>query len=466
MDFDRDRRRKAFKIKVVQPIKWNTREERAKIMEAAGYCFGFVRAEDIPINLTTDSGTSAMSMAQWSALMDADEAYFNRKNFYDFEKAVKDFTGMKYILPTHQGRAAEHIVCAVLIKHKGSVIPANAHFGTTEIHAMRYGARPVNLPIEEALDSQKIYPFKGNIDINKFEELISKKGAENIPFLNMVMTNNFMAGQPVSMANLKEAAEIAHEHGIKVVIDAARLPENAYFIKERESGYKNKSIREICREACSYADVVHMSCKKCALVNMGGFIATNDEDLYMEMGALLVQFEGYLTYGGLTGRDLAAIAVGLNEGLDYDYLADRIGQVEYFAEQLRRRNVPIYEPPGGHAVYVDAERAYPHIPKEQYPAEALGVESYIEGGVAALGHPSSLGWTRTDPETGKPVPCPFEFTRYAIPRRVYFDCQLEYAADVIAYAVEKGEKVKGFRVKWVPKNEFLRVFIHRLERIK
>lgn len=460
-----DRRRIPFKIKMVEHIKWNTKTEREKIMRKADYCWAFIRAEDIPINLTTDSGTSAMSEDQWAAMMKGDESYFNRKNWYHFEKAVQDFTGYKYVLPTHQGRAAENLLCTALIKHKGCVIPANAHFGTTEAHARRLGANPINLPIKEALDPENRFSFKGNIDIRKLEELIDKKGAKNIPFINMVLTNNFTAGQPVSMANLKAVSELAHENGIKVVIDSARLPENAYFIKERESGYKNKSIEEICREIFSYADAMHMSAKKCALVNMGGFVATNDESLYNEMGGLLIQFEGYLTYGGLTGRDLEAVAVGLKEGLDYNYLAYRIGQVEYFAEELRKRKVPIYEPPGGHAVYVDAQKVYPHIPRNEFPAHALAVETYIESGVGADENPGSRGWSRTNPETGELEPPPFELVRFAIPRRVYCDSQLEYAADGVKVAMDKGEKVKGFKIKWAPENEFLRIFLYRLERL-
>ena len=457
-------RRTPFKIKVVEPIKWNTKEEREKIVKDADYCLAFMAAEDIPINLTTDSGTSAMSQDQWAGIMKGDESYFCCKNWYNFEKAVQDFTGYKYVLPTHQGRAAENLICSCLIK-PGDTIPANAHFGTTEVHARRLGANPVNLLLDEALDPEISMDFKGNIDVDKLRKLVKEKGARKISFLNMVLENNFTAGQPVSMANLRAASELAHENGIKVVIDSARVPENAYFIKEREQRYKDKSIREICREIFSYADVMHMSAKKCALVNMGGFVATNDKELYDAMGALLIQFEGYLTYGGLSGRDLEAVAIGLNEGLDYDYLADRVGQVEYFGRLLRERGVPFYEPPGGHGIYVTAEKAYPHIPKEEFVAQALAIETYIESGVMGIENPSSLGWSRTDTETGKYTPPPFELVRYAIPRRVYTDSQLEYAADGIKAAMDKGARVKGFRFKWRPEIEFLRIFQYRLERI-
>jgi len=454
-----------YRIKVVEPIKWNTKEERENIIKEADYCTGFLKAEDIPINFETDSGTSAMSQDQWAGMMKGDESYFCCKNWFHLEEAVKKFTGYKYILATHQGRAAENIICSCIIEKPGGVAPANAHYGTTEVHARRLGINPVNLYPEEALDTQALGDFKGNIDLNKLEDLIKKKGAKNIPFLNLVLTNNFTAGQPVSMANIKEASKIVHKNGIKVVIDSARIAENAFFIKEREPGYKNKSIREICREIYSYADIMHMSSKKGALVNMGGLIATNDKDFYEKMSAMLIQFEGYITYGGLSGRDLEALAIGLNEGLEYDYLASRIGQVKLLGDLLRKKGVPIYEPSGGHAIYVDAEKAYPHIPKEEFVAQVLAVQTYIESGVMGIESPSSLGWSRTDPETRKLMSPPFELVRYAIPRRVYTDSQIEYAAEGIKAAMNLGKALKGFRIKWIPKNEFLRIFQYRLERL-
>lgn len=454
-----------YRIKVVEPIKWNTREERERIIKQADYCTGFLKAEDIPINLETDSGTSAMSQNQWAGMMQGDESYFCGKNWYHLEKVTQDFTGYKYVLAAHQGRAAENIVCSTLIKKAGGFTPANAHFGTTEVHTRRLGIEPINLYPEEALDTQRPGDFKGNIDLDKLTDFIKKKGANNIPFLNMVLTNNFTGGQPVSMANLKAASEIAKMNGIKVVIDSARVAENAYFIKRREPGYQDKSIRDICREIYTYGDIMHMSSKKGALVNMGGLIATNDEDLYEEMSAMLIQFEGYITYGGLSGRDIEALAIGLNEGLDYDYLHHRISQVKLFGDYLKERGVPIYEPTGGHGVYVDGLLTYPHIPKEEFAAQAVAIQTYIESGVMGLENPSSLGWSRTDPETGILTSPPFELIRFSVPRRVYTDSQLEYAADGIKEAMDLGEKVKGFRIKWVPKNEFLRIFQYRLERL-
>ncbi len=454
-----------YRIKVVEPIKWNTREEREQIIKKAYYCTGFLKAEDIPINFETDSGTSAMSQDQWAGMMQGDESYFCCKNWYHLEKSIKDFTGYQYVLAAHQGRAAENIVCSCLIGKQGGVSPANAHFGTTEVHSRRLGVEPINLYSEEALDTQINKDFKGNIDLNKLEDMIKKVGAKNIPFLNMVLTNNFTAGQPVSMANLRAASELARKNGIKVVIDSARVAENAFFIKQREPGYQGKSIREICREIYTYGDLMHMSAKKGALVNMGGLIATNDKDLYERMGAMLIQFDGYITYGGLSGRDIEALAIGLNEGLEYDYLNHRIGQVKLFGDLLRKYGVPIYEPPGGHGIYVDALKAFPHIPKEEFTAQALAIQTYIESGVMGIENPSSLGWSRTDPETGKLMPPPFELVRYAVPRRVYTDSQIEYAAEGIKAAMDLGEKVKGFRIKWVPKNEFLRIFQYRLERL-
>ncbi|MEW5921681.1 MAG: tryptophanase [Bacillota bacterium] len=454
-----------FKIKVVEPIKWNTRAKREQIIRDAHYCFAYVPAEEIPINLLTDSGTSAMSQEQWAGMMRGDESYYGARNWYNFEKAVQDYTGFKYVLPAHQGRAAEHVVCRALIKKPGGTAYANAHFGTTEAHVRLLGANPVNLPVPEALDPEVPADFKGNINLEAFKKAIKEKGEDNIPFLNMVLVNNFTAGQPVSMANLKEASKLARENGIKVVVDAARVPENAFFIKEREAGYGNKSIREICNEIFSYADVMHMSAKKSALVNIGGFVATDDESLYEEMGQWLIMFDGFITYGGLSGRDLEAVAIGLSEGLDYDYLAHRVGQVEYLGNLLRERGVPIYEPTGGHGVYVNGEKVYPHIPKEEFAAHALSVETFIESGVYAAENPSSLGWSRTDPETGKYTPPPFELLRFAIPRRVYTDSQLEYTADGVKAAMDKGKQVKGFRFIWKPDNEFLRIFYYKLERL-
>lgn len=454
-----------YRIKVVEPIKWNTREERERLIEQADFCTGFLKAEHIPINLETDSGTSAMSQDQWAGMMQGDESYFCGKNWYHLEKAVQDFTGYQYVLAAHQGRAAENIVCSCLINEPGGYSPANAHFGTTEVHARRLGIEPINLYPDEALDTQINRPFKGNIDLDKLEDMIKRRGAKNIPFLNMVLTNNFTGGQPVSMSNLKAASEIARKKGIPVVIDSARVAENAYFIKHREPGYENKSIREICREIYSYGDIMHMSSKKGALVNMGGLIATNDKALYERMGAMLIQFEGYITYGGLSGRDLEALAIGLNEGLEYDYLHHRISQVKLFGDFLKEKGVPFYEPAGGHGIYVDGLMTYPHIPKEELAAQAVCIQAYIESGVMGIENPSSLGWSRTDPETGKLASPPFELIRYAIPRRVYTDSQLEYAADGIKDAMDLGEKVKGFRIKWVPENEFLRIFQYRLERL-
>lgn len=459
------KRKAPFKIKVVEPIKWNTRDKREQLIKEAHYCFAYVPAEEIPVNLLTDSGTSAMSQEQWAGMMRGDESYYCASNWYNFEKAVQDYTGFKYVLPAHQGRAAEHVVCRVLIKKPGTTAYANAHFGTTEAHARLFGANPVNLPAPEALAPETAADFKGNINLEAFEKAINEKGAAMIPFLNMVLVNNFTAGQPVSMANLRAASKLARKNGIKVVVDAARVPENAYFIKEREEGYGNRSIREICHEIFSYADVMHMSAKKGALVNIGGFIATNDQSLYEEMGQWLIIFDGFLTYGGLSGRDLEAVAIGLNEGLDYDYLAYRIGQVEYLGKLMREREIPIYEPVGGHAVYVNGEKAYPHLAKEEFAAHALSVQTYIEAGVYAGENPSSLGWSRTDPETGKYTPPPFELVRFAIPRRVYTDSQLEYTADGVKAALDQGGRVRGFRFVWKPDNEFLRIFYYKLERL-
>ncbi len=434
-------------------------------MKDACYCFGYVPAEEIPINLLTDSGTSAMSQEQWAGMMRGDESYFGAKNWYNFEKAVRDYTGFKYVLPAHQGRAAEHVVCRALIKEPGGTVYANAHFGTTEAHARLLGANPVNLPVPEALNTEVPGDFKGNINIDAFKAAIAARGAHKIPFLNMVLVNNYTAGQPVSMANLREASRLARQHGIKVIVDGARVPENAFFIKEREAGYGDQSIRQICREIFSYSDVMHMSAKKSALVNMGAFVATDDQSLYEEMGQWLIIFDGFITYGGLTGRDLEAVAVGLNEGLELDYLAHRVGQVEYLGRLMRERGIPIYEPAGGHAIYVDGEQAYPHIPREDFGAHALSVETYIESGVYAAENPSSLGWSRTDPETGQYTPPPFELVRFAIPRRVYTENQLEYTADGVKKAIRKGRRVKGFRYTWKPDNEFLRIFYFRLERL-
>jgi tryptophanase len=447
-----------FKIKVVEPIRMTTREQRERILQDSGYNLFLVHADDVLIDLLTDSGTAAMSADQWSGIMKGDEAYACSRSFYRFQDAVLDIFGFKYVIPTHQGRAAERILFSCLCE-KGHVVPNNTHFDTTRANIEFRGAEAVDLPIEEALDPSHEHPFKGNMDIEGLEQLIDRVGAKNIPLAMITITNNSGGGQPVSMENIRRVKQVVEPHGIPLYVDACRFAENAYFIKLREPGYENKSVKEIAQEMFSYTDGCTMSAKKDALVNIGGFLCTNDDVLAEQERDLLILTEGFPTYGGLAGRDLEAIATGLEEVLHEDYLTYRIASTKYLGEALTKGGVPIVRPPGGHAIYIDAKAMLPHIPPEQFPGQALVVELYREAGIRAV-EIGSLMFGKDDQATGEFVPSKMELVRLAIPRRVYTQSHVDYLVEAILAVNERREAIRGLKLTY--QAPFLRHFSARL----
>jgi tryptophanase len=433
-----------FKIKTVSPIKMIGRTEREQIIKAAHYNVFKIHSEDIFIDLITDSGTSAMSDAQWSAMMIGDEAYASASSWFKLESTLKEIFGYKYLLPAHQGRGAEKTLFKAMIK-PGQTVPNNMHFSPDRITDS--GGILANLIIEEGKKLQSDHPFKGNLDVEKLKDLIENVGPQNIPMVMVTVTCNNAGGQPVSIANLKEVRETASHYGLPVILDAARIAENAYFIKERETGYQDKSIVEIIREISSCSDGCVVSSKKDGLVNIGGFVGINDDSLYEVMQSYTLMWEGYITYGGLAGRDLEAMAVGYREVVDEDYLRYRIGQVRYLGDQLQKEGVPITTPVGGHGVWIDSQRFCPHIPPEQYPGVAITTALYIEGGIRAC-ELGNLAFSKRDEETGEVLSFPeVDLVRLAVPRRVYTSRHMDYIAAVAGEAHRNRDKLKGFKVK-------------------
>ena len=435
-----------FRIKVVEPIRMTTREERLEHLKRARYNVFKLRSEDVLLDLLTDSGTSAMSAQQWAGVMAGDESYAGSPSFYRFERAVKEIFGFEQVIPTHQGRAAERILFSTMCG-PGQVVPNNTHFDTTRANCEAAGARAVDLPIQEGLIPASLHPFKGNMDVPGLEALVAEVGAQAIPVCMLTVTNNTGGGQPVSMANIRAVSEVSRRNGIPLYIDACRFAENAYFIKLREEGYQERSVREIVREMFSYADGCTMSAKKDGLANIGGFLATNDARLAQQERDLLILTEGFPTYGGMSGRDLEAIAVGLEEVLHEDYLEYRLASVRYLGEHIAREGVPIVQPPGGHAVYIDAAAFLPHVPPRQLPGQSLVAELYVEGGIRGV-EVGTVMFGREDPSTGEEETAAMELVRLAMPRRVYTQSHVDFMVEAIVEVYRRRDRIGGFEFSY------------------
>jgi tryptophanase len=437
-----------YRIKVVEPLKMTSREQRVQIIKDAHFNIFNIPAEDVFVDLLTDSGTSAMSQDQWAGIMTGDESYAGCRNWFHLEETIKDITGYKYVIPTHQGRPAENILMLIHIK-PGLNALGNMFFDSTHAHVETKGGIPHDLVIDEGFDSESDYPFKGNVDIDKLEARIKKDGVENIALIHVTVTCNNNGGQPVSMSNLKAVRELADKYGLPFFLDAARFAENAFFIKLREPGYQDKSIKEIAREMFSYADGCTMSSKKDGLVNIGGFLALNDENKYRQAQQFLILLEGFVTYGGLAGRDLEALAIGLKEVLDVSYLANRIRQVHFLGNQLLDAGVPVVKPLGGHCIMLDMKRFLPNIPQEHFPSESFSVALYVDSGTRALGL-GQMAFGSENPETGEVVYSPLEVVRFAIPRRVYTDNHMDLVAKSVIRVYEQRDQLKGMKITWAP----------------
>ncbi|MCU0453007.1 MAG: tyrosine phenol-lyase [Bacteroidetes bacterium] len=448
-----------FKIKMVEPLKMLKREERQKCLEEAGYNTFLLRSEDVYIDLLTDSGTNAMSDWQWAGMMTGDEAYAGSKNYYNLEQAVQHYYGYKYLVPTHQGRGAEHIISQILIK-PGTFVPGNMYFTTTRLHQELAGGTFVDVIVDEAHDPANLHPFKGNVDLNKLDALVKKVGADKIPYITIGVTVNMAGGQPVSMANLKEVRAYCQKHGIRVVLDATRAIENAHFIRTREKGYGNTSLAAILREMCSYSDAATMSGKKDLLVNIGGFLALNEWDVFEEARNMVVVYEGLHTYGGLAGRDMEAMARGLVEAVSEDHMRARVGQVEYVGEKLIEAGIPVVRPIGGHAVFLDAKAFLPHLKQVQFPAQTLAAELYLESGIRSMER--GIVSAGRNKETGDHYYPKLELVRLTFPRRVYTQAHCDVLIESVEAVYENRTKIKGLKMVYEPK--YLRFFQARFER--
>ena len=448
-----------FRVKVVEPIRMTTREEREAYLKEVWYNLFLLRAENVIIDLLTDSGTAAMSSEQWAAVMRGDESYAGSSSYYRFEASVRDIFGFKHVIPMHQGRAAERILFSVMCK-PGQIIPNNTHFDTTRANIEYTGAEALDLPIPEFFEPALFHPFKGNMDTEALLRLIGRVGPGRIPLVMLTVTSNSGGGQPVSMANMREVADICSRYGIPLYLDACRFAENAYFIKLREAGYEDKSVREIAGEMFSLADGCTMSAKKDGLANIGGFLCTNDDLLAQQEKDLLILTEGFPTYGGLAGRDLDAIAVGLQEVLHEDYLEYRFASIGYLGRHIADAGVPIVEPPGGHAIYIDAKAMLPHIPPSQYPGQALAVELYREAGIRSC-EIGSVMLAAPNPHDEKEKPAAMELVRLAIPHRVYTQSHVDYVIEAILQVHQRRESIRGYNIIHQP--PFLRHFSARFE---
>ncbi len=449
-----------WKIKMVEPLNVISREEREKALTEAGFNTFLLRSDDVYIDLLTDSGTGAMSDRQWAGMMMGDEAYAGSRNFYHFEAAVQKVYGYKYIVPTHQGRGAEHLISQAVIK-KGQIVPGNMYFTTTRLHQELAGGMFTDVIIDEAHDPANLHPFKGNIDLDKVQKLIDEYGAEKIAYISVAGTVNMAGGQPVSMANIKALRALCDKHGIKVYLDATRMMENSYFIQEREEGYAGKSIAEILTEFCSYTDAAWMSAKKDNLVNIGGWLAVNDWTLFEELRNLVVVYEGLHTYGGLAGRDLEAMAIGIEESVKDQHIRSRIGQVLYLGELLTDWNIPIVQPVGGHAIFLDAKAFYPHLKQIEFPAQTLAAELYLDSGIRSMER--GIASAGRDAKTGDHYYPKLELTRLTIPRRVYTQAHMDVVAEAVKAVYDARETTRGLKMVYEPK--YLRFFQARFERL-
>ncbi len=449
-----------WKIKMVEPLTVTTRAERETALAAAGFNTFLLRSDDVYIDLLTDSGTNAMSDRQWAGMMLGDEAYAGSRNFYHLEEVLQTYYGYKHIIPTHQGRGAEHLISQAAIR-KGQVVPGNMYFTTTRLHQELAGGIFVDVIIDEAHDSQVLHPFKGNIDLDKLEALIAKEGADNVAYVSLAGTVNMAGGQPVSMANVKAVHELCKKNGIRLFLDATRMVENCFFIQEREEGYADKPLAAILKEFCSHTDGAWMSAKKDSLVNIGGWIAVNDPVLFEELRNLVVVYEGLHTYGGLAGRDLEAMAIGVVESVQDDHMRSRIGQVRYLGELLTDWEIPIVHPMGGHAIFLDAKGFYPHIPQSAFPAQLLAAELYLDSGIRSMER--GVASAGRDPKTGDHHYPKLELTRLTIPRRVYTQAHMDVVAESVKAVFDARESTKGLKMVYEPK--YLRFFQARFERL-
>jgi tyrosine phenol-lyase len=449
-----------WKIKVVEPLHVTDRAGRQAALEGAGYNTFLLRSEDVYIDLLTDSGTSAMSDRQWAGMMLGDEAYAGSRNFYHLEEAVQRFYGYRFVVPTHQGRGAEHLISQACIS-AGDHIPGNMYFTTTRLHQELAGGTFHDVIVDEAHDPTDPHPFKGNIDLGKLERLIEEVGASKIPYVSLAATVNMAGGQPVSMANVRAVRELCDRHGIRVFLDATRLVENAFFIQEREAGYADRSIAAIALEFCSHTDAAWMSAKKDNLVNIGGWLAVNDETLFEELRNMVVVYEGLHTYGGMAGRDMEALAIGIAESMDDDHIRSRIGQVRYLGELLTDWGIPIVQPVGGHAIFLDARRFYPHLEQDLFPAQTLAAELYLDSGIRSMER--GIASAGRDPRTGDHYRPKLELTRLTIPRRVYTQAHMDVVAESVKACFDTRDEARGLRMVYEPR--YLRFFQARFEPI-
>lgn len=448
-----------YKMKMVELLKMTSRPQRLKAIKKAGYNTFLLPSEDVYIDLLTDSGTSAMSDRQWAGMMMGDESYAGSRNFYRLEHAIQKYYGYKHIIPTHQGRGAENILSKVLIK-KGDIIPGNMYFTTTRLHQELAGGAFVDVIIDEAHDPESSYPFKGNIDLNKLESVVRQYGAKKIPYVSLATNVNMAGGQPVSMKNLKELRAFTRKHGIKIIHDMTRVAENAYFIQQREKGYSGKSIREIVFEICSCTDGATMSAKKDALVNIGGFLAVNDWNTFEEARNLVVVYEGLHTYGGLAGRDMEAMAIGIEESLSDNHIRARVGQVEYLGAKMMSYGIPVVQPIGGHGIFVDAKKFLPHLSHDEFPAQTLAAEIYVDSGVRTMERGIVSAGRKPNGQNYYPQ---LELVRFTLPRRVYTQAHMDVIAESALSVYQRRDKIKGLKMVYEPK--YLRFFQARFEKL-